>query len=129
MNPQGSQLLNTSYFSNLTSSINSAQSCAHLQDLVAEAADSLSAMKSGITAELAALQPLLALLTPPSVNPAAIVTWIENLISGYLTPMARPTITYAAQLAEMEQQIASLTAAISSMSGQFPSCSVSMPGL
>src|SRR5471032_1008985 len=129
MNPQGSQLVNAAYFHNLTNSIQAAQSCTQLQDLVTEAFASLGALKAGINAELASLQPLLALLAIPSANPAAIVTWISNFISAYLTPMVKPTITYAAQLAELTALIASLASAISDAEKRFSSCSISIPAV
>jgi hypothetical protein len=129
MIPQGSQLVNLTHFANLTNSINAANSCEELQVLVTEAFASLSSIEAGMKAELAALTPILALLSPPSANLGAIVTWISSFVSEFMTPMVKPTITYAAQLAQLAAQIAALTSAIESMSVKFPSCSIAIPSI
>lgn len=127
MNQQGTQIVNADYFNNLTKSVNATQSCDELQQLVAEAMASINAMKASIAAELAALQPLLALLKIPGANLGEIVGWIKNLVLGHLTPMLKPTISLAAQLAALEQQMSALLAAISAAQLRFPHCSVAIP--
>lgn len=126
---QGSQVVNTQYMQNLTESINAAGSCAEIQALVTEAFASISAIKAGIALELESLAPILALLSVPSANPAAIVTWITSFITGFLTPAYKPTITYAAELAALAAQVSSLISAISLASGKFPSCSIGIPAV
>ena len=125
MEAQGSQIVNLSYFTNLTASINGASSCAELQALVTQAFSSLAAQEAAIKAELAALQPILALLSPPTLG--SIITWVTSFISLVLTPMIKPTITYAAQLTALAAQISALIAAISAAQAKFPSCSISIP--
>ena len=127
MIPQGSQLLNTTQIANLTNAVNSASSCAELQELVTQAFASLRAIKQGINSELAAISPMLALLSPPSASPTAIVTWLSSFINNFLTPQMKPSITYAAQLTALAAQITSLTSAINTASSKFPSCSISIP--
>ena len=127
MTPQGSQLLNTTQIANLTTSVNSASSCAELQELVTQAFASLGAIKEGINSELATLTPMLALLSPPSASPSTIVTWLTSFINDFLTPQMKPSITYAAQLTELATQITSLTSAINTASSKFPGCSISIP--
>jgi hypothetical protein len=127
MIPQGSQLVNLAQFANLTSSINAAKSPAELQSLVTEAMTSLAAAQAGINAELATLTPVLALLSPPSIG--SIVGWASGLITNVITPMVKPTITYAAQLTEMTAQIAELTSAIQSASTKFPGVTINIPSM
>lgn len=127
MIPQGSTLINIDHFANMTAAVNACESCEQLQGIAGDAFASLDAVKAGIQSELAALAPILALLSPPSASPAAIVTWLTSFITTTLTPMVKPTITYAAQLAAMLDQIATLTAAIGTASAKFPSCSVEIP--
>jgi len=128
MIPQGSVPFNTTYFSNLTNSINSAQSCAELQSLVTDAFASVSAVKSAITSELASVEPLLALLTPPT-DISSVITFIQTFITSYITPLVKPAVTYATQLTELAAQIAALTAAITSAEARFTSCSISIPSI
>jgi hypothetical protein len=120
MIPQGSVPLNTTYFSNLTTSVNGAQSCSELQTLVSEAFASIGAVKSAISSELALVETL---LSPPT-NLAAIVTWLQTFITAYL---AKPAATYATQLAALTAAIASLTSAIQAAEAKFSNCSVSIP--
>lgn len=127
MNPQGSSIINLDTYASLTDSINASGSCAELQELVNTAFAELDAVKAGIMSELAALTPMLALLTAPSANPAAIVTWITNFITSIVTPLVKPTITFEAQLAAALAQLAEISASISIAAGKFPSCSISIP--
>ena len=127
MIPQGSTLINTDHFVNLTASVNACESCAQLQSLTNDAFASMNAIKAGIQTELAALAPILALLSPPSASPGAIVSWITGFISGTLTPMVKPTITYAAQLSATLTQIANVTAAIEAAAARLTSCSIVVP--
>ena|ERR1700739_599951 len=125
--PQGSTVFNTQYFTNLTNSVNSAGSCSELQALVNEAFVSINALESGINAQISALAPMLALLTPPSANLGAIVTYLTSFIDNFLTPALKPTINLPTQLTELTAEIASLTAAINTASAKFPSCSITIP--
>lgn len=127
MIPQGSTLVNTSTFDNLIDSVNACDSCAQLQSVVNEAFASINAVKAGIESELASLTPVLALLSPPSASPGAIVTWLTSFITVTLTPMTKPTITYAAQLTEMVEQIAAVSVAINAAAAKFTNCAVSTP--
>lgn len=127
MIPQGSTLINTDSFTNIIESINSAQACDELQEIVNSAMASVNVVKENIESELAKLAPILAITTPPGANPAAIVTWITDFISTTLTPMVKPTITYADQLTATLAQIASLTTAIEDAAERFTSCSITIP--
>ena len=127
MIPQGSTLINTDHFVKLIDSINACAACDQLQVLVNDAFASLNALKSGVQSELAKLTPVLSMLTPPSSDPSAIVTWITNFVNTTLTPMTKPTITYAAQLSATLTQIANVTTAINAAAGRLTSCTITIP--
>jgi hypothetical protein len=127
MIPQGSTLINTDHFANIIASINGAQTCDELQGFVTSAMASVNTVKANITAELDKLTPILALASPPGASPGAIVSWITDFISLTLTPMIKPTITYAAQLTETLTQIAGVVSAIEAAAERIPSCSITIP--
>lgn len=125
--PQGSEIFNTQYFASLIGRVNAAYSCAELQAIVTECMGSIQGVESAIGAQLAAINPILSLLTPPGANPTAIVTWLTTFITAYLTPYVKPTVTLAAQLVQLTAQIAALTAAITSAQSRFANCTISIP--
>jgi hypothetical protein len=127
MVPQGSTLINTDHFVNMTASINACDTCAQLQSVVNDSFASLNSAKAAIQAELAKLMPALSLLTLPSADPGAILSWLTNFVSFTLTPMLKPTITYGAQLTAMLAQIAQVTAAIEAAAARLTSCSITIP--
>jgi hypothetical protein len=121
--------VNIEYFDGLKRSIEGCASCEQLQEVTAETFATVTATMESMTAQLAALQPLLALLEPPSANPAQIVTWLTDFINLYLTPQVRPVLTIPVQLAAITAQMAELPALIEAKMAQFPSCSVPIPVL
>jgi hypothetical protein len=127
MIPQGSALINTDHFVNMIDQINNTQACDELQEVVNSAMASVNSVKASITAELAKLMPVLALTTPPGANLTAIITWITDFINLTLTPMVKPTITYAAQLTATLDQIANVVTAIEAAAGRLTSCSITIP--
>ncbi|MCC7632574.1 hypothetical protein [Stenotrophomonas rhizophila] len=127
MNPQGSLPFNAETFERLADQINAVQSCAELQALTDEAMQSANALLAGIGAQMSALQPMLALLSPPGVNPAQIVTWITDFITAFLQPYVKPMLVLPLQIAQITAAIAKLQAAIESASSRIGSCSIEMP--
>lgn len=127
MNPQGTTILNTDVFANLTAAINAAPDCEALAALVAKSFLSIGALNAAMATEQAKLQPMLALLTVPATNPAAIVTWIGKLITLLITPMVQPALDYAATIEALVVQVATLTAAIEAAQAKFESCSITIP--
>lgn len=121
--------VNVEYFEGLQRSIEGCASCEQLQAVVDESFASVSATMESMTAELARLQPLLALLTAPGANPAQIVTWITDYIDGVLRPMLGPALTIPVQLAAITAQMAELPPLITAKMAQFESCSVPIPPL
>jgi hypothetical protein len=128
MQPQGSSILNAAFFAALTVQAQEIKTCAELQSMATTVMASIQAEKNAIEAQIAALTPILALLTAPT-SPTAAVTWITSFITGVLTPQYKPYITYATQLTELASSISSLTSAIESAAALIPSCSVTVPPL
>lgn len=127
MIPQGSALINTDHFVNIIDSINNVEACDELQELVNSSMASINAVKANITAELAKLMPVLALTSPPGANLTGIVTWITDFIDLTLTPMVKPTITYADQLTATLAEIAKVVTAIEAAAARLTTCSITMP--
>jgi hypothetical protein len=129
MQPQGTSVLNAAYFTALTAEINNLQTCAELQALATTVMASIQAEKNAIEAQLAALAPILALLTVPGANLSAIVSWISNFITSVLTPIYLPYINYATQLAQLTAAVATLATAIENAAANITSCTVTVPPL
>lgn len=96
--------INLEYFQGLEKSIQGCASCEQLQELTAETFSSLTATITTMQAQLAALQPLLALLSAPGANPAALATWITDFISGVLTPQLKPVLNLPIQIAAIDRK-------------------------
>lgn len=126
MLPQGNSILNTQYFSSLTDRVNNCGSCEELQIIVSEAFASINAGQSAVQAQIDALKPMLALASAPT-DLGSVISWITNLINGFLNPLIKPYATYATQMSQLSTQMASLTAAIENAAGKFPSCAVNVP--
>lgn len=129
MIPQGTAPINIDFFKGIQDRINGCSSCDQLNGVVGEAYASVEANIDAINAQLALIQPILALLNPPSANLTQIVTWITNYITAVLTPMVAPYAIYPVALAEIAAQMAELPDIILNKSLQFPSCSVPIPPL
>lgn len=120
-------ILNTQYYTNLVDRINGVNSCQALQDVTTEALQALSEQQAAITEQMAAIQPMLALLNPPtSLN--AIISWIGNFITSFITPAVKPYVTYQAQLVALTAQIAQVVDAIQNAKLKFPNCTITPPG-
>ena len=118
--------LNTAYFTNLTAQINAASSCAEIQALATIAVDSLNDLTASITAQAAVIAPELALLTVPT-NPTAVVAWVSNFITDYLTPQLASYTAYVAQLDALAIEAPAIIAAISAAAASIGSCSITIP--
>lgn len=129
MLPQGTLPVNLDYFTSLQKRIDGIGSCEQLKELTEEAYATITASMDGINAQIALLEPILALLTAPAADPDKIVTWITTFITSFLTPYVRPYTIYASQLTELTTKMAEIEAAISSAALKFPSCDVPIPSL
>lgn len=126
MNPQGTAPINTSYYTAMTTRVNAAKSCGELQALAKQLMDSLNAESGALTAQLAFLQPLEALLSAPTDLPK-LLTWVSTFINTVLRPMYAPYLTLVAQLPLREAAVAELLAAIAAKAASFDSCTVTPP--
>jgi hypothetical protein len=127
--PQGSTTLNTAWIDSVIAQVNAIQSCGGLQGVVDDAMGSLSAVKAAIEAEMAAIAPILALLTAPGANLSALATWIGNYISHVLAPQYAPYTTYVTQLTLLITKVGQLTAAIAAAEARILNCSITIPAL
>lgn len=126
MNPQGSQIVNTEVFDRLIASIDAVDSPVELQSLVDDAAGAITPVQAAITAQLAKVAPLAALLSPPA-SPDAVVTWVGNFITDFLTPLAAPAVTLPAQAALLTSKSAEVAAAVDRARARIPGCTVTAP--
>lgn len=128
MQPQGNAPINDSYFAAQQAQFSAATSCTELQAQVAATFASLQATKNAINAQLALLQPILALLEAPE-NPTAVITWVSNFITSFLTPYVVPYTTLTTQLSELAIQVEGLITSIENAAAKIEGCIVSIPTL
>lgn len=122
--------MNDQWIDNLTQDIETCNACADLQKLVGEAfQDIIGPLKADIEAELAKLLPAQELTDLPDANPAAIVTWLEKLVTHIINPYLAPILTLQAQLADLESKIAKLTGAVEQAASRLESCQISLPSI
>ena len=107
-------ILNLEYFTNIQDQISAFEvaDAAAFQDLVNEVFGQLSLLESTIQSQITFLEPINLLLTPPGIDPSAIVTWITSFINDVLTPLVKPYITATEQLAALAIAIENLTISI-----------------
>jgi len=126
MNPQGSSIVNTSQYDSMKKRVESVTSCEQLNSVGTEILDSLKAETDAITEQLEKSMPLLALLDPPT-SPTAVIEWIQGLIDSLITPLAKPAITYQAQIPIRAAAIADLVSTINKKASEFQECTLTLP--
>lgn len=126
---QGASPINTGYFDSVVSAIDAAPTCEDLQAVISRALPSIDGLQAAMNQQVAALQPLVALLTAPSANPGAIVGWIQGLVNNYLTPSVKPITALTQQLVQMQAQLARINAAIAAKQSQLTSCGLAVPSV
>jgi uncharacterized protein YgbK (DUF1537 family) len=126
-NPQGTMSFNAPSISNLASTMSACPTCDALQAQVNSTMASLQGISTGLTAQLAQANAMLALLSPPAANPSAIVGWINKMITAQVKPYTDSIPTLTVQIAQFSAEVANLTAAINSAAGAIPGCSVTVP--
>lgn len=114
-------------FERLVAQLNAVTTCDELQALADQALQSANTLLAGVGAQLAALKPLMALLSAPGANPAQIVTWITDFISAFLQPYLQPMLVLPAQIAGITSAIANLQSAITAAADRIGSCSIELP--
>lgn len=119
-------MIDPAFFADARRRIDAVATCEDLRD-AALALDAVAAVQAEINKRLAELQPMLALLEPPSANLTKLATWITDYIQAVLTPYLRPYALYAAQLALVASEAAALAAAIEAKNKQLGNCDLSLP--
>jgi hypothetical protein len=128
MDPQGSSPINDAYFAAQEAQIAEIKVCSELQTQVNMIFASLQANLTAINAQLALLQPILALLEAPE-NPGAVITWISNFITNFLTPYVVPYTTLTTQLTELSTKIEELITSIENAAAEIEGCTITIPPL
>ena len=121
MQPQGTALVNTQFFADLTAQVNAIEICADLQAVVTAAMASIQAQVTAIQQQIVALLPL---TTIPHDLPS-VITWISNLAGPYVIAHDN----YIAQLAQVLAAIGSLVTAIENAASRMTSCSITIPAV
>lgn len=127
MIPQSSVVLDTQWMANLTAQINAIDSCGELQRVANDAFASLAPVKAAINAEIAQLQPILALLAVPTSTIGGIINWISGIITNVLIPLYAPFPIYLQQLTILAEQVAALTAALQAAENRILNCQITIP--
>lgn len=117
--------VNSEYFASIRAQIEATNNCADLQRLATDALAPVYEIQEKILAEQAKLQALLALLEPPDLG--SIVTWVQDFITGFLTPYVQPYYDYVVQLAALSVEVASIIAALEAKMAEITSCEIILP--
>jgi hypothetical protein len=102
--PKCFNLLNLTYFANLTLRIDNVGTAAELQALINEVFADLSVLESVMTSQIALLLPL----TSAPTDLGSVISWITSFINSFIGPYAN----LALQLTALAAQVAILIAAI-----------------
>ena len=115
--------MNQDYKNGLKKKIQACQSCDELKDSVSEILQTLQAQISDVTAQIAKLQPYLALLEVPT-SPDEVVGWAKGLIDTLIKPLTAPIIGYQLQLVEYTALVAEITQEINNKVDAFTDCEI-----
>ena len=88
--------INLNYINGLNEQIESCSTCQELQQVSEKINEALQSQLKGITDQMAAIEPLLSLLSPPGLD--EVPSWISGLISGLIEPMTKPFFECQLQL-------------------------------
>lgn len=124
MIPQGTSLIDTSYFDNLTAQVNAIQggnACAELQKIINDAGASIEAELTAIRDQIAKILPLISL--PTSLG--SVIAWISSFAAPMIAAYANLLATEAAVLAAVGR----LESAVAAAAGRLVSCSITLPSI
>lgn len=110
--------INPKYFTNLTSTVNSATSCAELTVVSVQAVNTLQALLDSINAQALVLADF-ALLLPLPTDPSSIVTWLPKLSKVLIQPNVDAMASIALQITQVTAAIATLKVAINAKAATF----------
>lgn len=122
-------ILSTIQQDNINSQIAAVRTPEELQSLIDKIYGDIALFQSTIQSELTALAGIEALLTIP-LNPGQAVTWVENFITGFLTPYYKNYITLGLQVAQVAANVAAMTALVEEIaSTKFPGITITIPSI
>jgi ABC-type hemin transport system substrate-binding protein len=116
-------VINTDYYTQLIKQIDDVTSCAELQLASTAIIQSLQKQLQAAEDQLAKVQPLLDLLTPPA-SPDDIINWITGLIDNLITPLAAPALSYQIQIVAMTASLAEVIDKINEKASLFTDCEI-----
>ena len=119
--------VNMAYFDSVIARIESCGTCADIQAALDDSSGIVQAQLDSLAERMQMLQPYLALLTPPSANPAQIVTFLTDLIEAQIKPMVAPLTIIPLQIAAYVQLPAKFIAAADAAKARLPSCDITPP--
>lgn len=117
---------NPEYLSNLKDQIDGVQGCQELQRIADDVLAMYQAEKAAIEAQIAALQPLLALLTLNLIDLPSVIKFLKDFVDNFLTPYLTPHVTLLRQLAEQIIQVQEVIAALQAASERITDCSIEL---
>jgi hypothetical protein len=121
MQPEGTALVNTSYFAELTARVNAINVCSDLQEVVSSVMASLQAEVTSIERQISSLLPLTTIPT----DLGSVISWITNMATPYIAAYNNLIAQQAAVLAA----IAELTSAIDNAASRIEGCVVTVPSI
>jgi hypothetical protein len=107
----GATLINTAQIQALIDKINTATNTDDLEAYAQEALAPIENQIAWIRYYIELLAPLLALLNPPTIDPAKIVTWITEFITAQIAPQVEAYGHYVEQLATITAKLDEVRAA------------------
>lgn len=122
-------VLNLDTFTNIKAQIEAAgksESQADIQAAIDDAFAQINGVQAAVTSQLAALNPILGLLSAP-VDPTAAVTWIATFINDFLGPYILPIAKYEAQAAALAVEVAAVVETINAVQALRPEIVITVP--
>lgn len=116
-------VINTDYYTQLIKQIDDVTSCAELQLASTAIIKSLQEQLQAAQDQLAKVQPLLDLLTPPT-SPDEVIDWITGLIDNLIAPLAKPALSYQIQIAAMSASLIEVIDKINEKASLFTDCEI-----
>lgn len=117
--------VNTKHINELADQIRYNTDCEVLKLVVEEHLDSVRDLFDDIKKEQQKLlAEILPILQIPGANPAAIVKWIEKLVTGLVTPQMRAHIKYAKKVIQLGGAILNVVQAIQEAARNLPQCAI-----
>lgn len=117
--------VNTKHINELADQIRYNTDCEVLKLVVEEHLDSVRDLFDDIKKEQQKLlAEILPILQIPGANPAAIVGWIQKLVTGLVTPQMRAHIKYAKKMIQLGGAILNVVQAVQEAAKNLPQCAI-----